>query len=183
MSKILDNYQLGFDELNILMSNIVADGVKPSEGVSAIEDFLISTYARGAYATEDDIDEMHELDTAKMFEALNYKVEGKDFRDRASEYLNSGDVLALMKVADTEYHRMFNRGVIDVALSSDQELTKTWVTMGDEKVRDTHFYLEGVTIPVSEKFVTIGGDSAYAPSGFSLPENNINCRCILKIGK
>lgn len=60
-------------------------------------------------------------------------------------------------------------------------LAKTWVTMLDEKVRDTHQYLEGMTIPLDDEFYTYDGDHAQAPGGFTAAQNNVNCRCQLDI--
>lgn len=60
-------------------------------------------------------------------------------------------------------------------------LSKTWMTMLDEKVRDTHQYLEGMTIPLDDEFYTYDGDHAQAPGGFTSAAENCNCRCQLDI--
>lgn len=60
-------------------------------------------------------------------------------------------------------------------------LSKTWVTMLDEKVRDTHQYLEGMTVPLDDEFYTYDGDHAQAPGGFTAAQNNCGCRCMLDI--
>ena len=52
--------------------------------------------------------------------------------------------------------------------------------MMDERVRDTHYPLEGVTIDMDDDFYTFDGDFASEPGAFMLPENNINCRCYLQ---
>jgi hypothetical protein len=57
--------------------------------------------------------------------------------------------------------------------------SKTWVTMMDDRVRDTHDYLEGETVGIGEDFYTYDGDHASAPGLFELAENNVNCRCEL----
>lgn len=56
---------------------------------------------------------------------------------------------------------------------------KTWQTQKDERVRDTHRFLQGVTIPTDQRFWTIDGDSALTPGGFLTAQNNVNCRCVL----
>jgi uncharacterized protein with gpF-like domain len=58
---------------------------------------------------------------------------------------------------------------------------KRWRTMNDDRVRDTHDYLEGMVVPFSERFYSYDGDSAEYPGGFALPENNINCRCVVEV--
>lgn len=94
----------------------------------------------------------------------------------------------LSRLAETEAHRVLNESILDSALeyakkNPDKHLTKTWATMMDDRVRETHDYLEGVTVPVDARFYTFDGDSAMAPGGFSKPQNSINCRCILRINK
>ena len=49
--------------------------------------------------------------------------------------------------------------------------------MADERVRDTHSYLELETVGIDDDFYTYDGDHAPYPGLFALPENNINCRC------
>lgn len=60
---------------------------------------------------------------------------------------------------------------------------KEWMTMMDDKVRDTHDYLEGMKVPLDAMFMTFDGDQAEAPGGFELAENNVQCRCWLKLTK
>lgn len=56
------------------------------------------------------------------------------------------------------------------------EVTKTWVTEGDDKVRDSHAELDGVTIGLDELFDN-GLDHPSDPDGE--PEAYMNCRCWL----
>ena len=58
---------------------------------------------------------------------------------------------------------------------------KQWRTMEDERVRDTHVYLDGVKAASDERFYTYDGDSARFPGDFSKAQNNINCRCWIDI--
>jgi hypothetical protein len=82
-----------------------------------------------------------------------------------------------------EYHRMYNLGAIDTAEEVQQingiNILKEWHTVGDDKVRETHKYLEGYKIPLDERFYTFDGDSALYPGGFEEAQNNVGCRCIL----
>ena len=56
---------------------------------------------------------------------------------------------------------------------------KVWATMEDERVRETHNFLDGVGVPLGTLFVAIDGDSARYPGDFAKAENNTNCRCTL----
>lgn len=62
--------------------------------------------------------------------------------------------------------------------------TKTWVTMADRKVRETHRDLEGVTISIFEPF-DVGGYQMMVPKDDSMgagPEEIVNCRCSMAWG-
>ena len=60
--------------------------------------------------------------------------------------------------------------------------TKTWLTMRDEKVRDSHAVLDGTSELAGGVFL-VGGHPAPYPGHHSLPvEQRINCRCRLTSG-
>lgn len=107
--------------------------------------------------------------------AVNLRIEGKTFRDRIMEESTPEEIL---RIIETEAHRDYNTGVFDAAEESGQEgIRKQYHTMMDGKVRETHDYLEGAIVGLNDRFYTFDGDSALYPGGFTLPENNINCRC------
>ncbi len=114
-----------------------------------------------------------------MIEALIFfSYDGKDAFDLLEEAYLAKDETRIRTIFENEYHRMYNAGAYDYGVNHYK--AKTWVTAGDEKVRDTHEYLEGVTIPVDAEFITFDDDSALYPGGFSNAGNNVNCRCILE---
>lgn len=57
---------------------------------------------------------------------------------------------------------------------------KTWRTVGDNRVRDTHVDLEGETIPLDEPF-DVGGYEMMVPRDpeVDAPEETVGCRCWL----
>jgi len=56
---------------------------------------------------------------------------------------------------------------------------KTWVTMLDERVRDSHLEMEGKTVKISDDFVLPTGAHCSHPRDKSLPiSESINCRCV-----
>lgn len=59
--------------------------------------------------------------------------------------------------------------------------TKTWHTVLDASVRDTHMELHGETIPEDGYFKTANGEALH-PRGFGIPSEDINCRCTLSYG-
>jgi len=88
----------------------------------------------------------------------------------------------IMRVAETEAHRVFNDGEMDFAVGHGAK-TKTWVTVGDDRVREEHQPLDMVTVPIDEYFVTWDGARAMRPGAFGIPELDINCRCQLSFGR
>ena len=78
--------------------------------------------------------------------------------------------------------RIYNQGAIDaVRANGASGVNKRWQTMMDDRVRDTHSYLQSMEVPFDEDFWTYDGDHAPAPGMFERPENNINCRCIVEV--
>lgn len=91
----------------------------------------------------------------------------------------------LQTLVESEYHRVFNAAEEDGAYEFQSTrglgVSKKWVTVRDEAVRDTHKYLEGVSVALDEEFYTFDGDHASRPGEFTKAENNVNCRCVLKL--
>lgn len=62
---------------------------------------------------------------------------------------------------------------------------KTWLTMGDNKVRDSHSEVDGETLPIEEPFL-VGGSVMMCPQDDSMgagAEELVNCRCICEYSK
>ena len=60
------------------------------------------------------------------------------------------------------------------------QLTHTWETMRDEKVRGSHALADGQTVPINEPF-TVGGYKLMFPCDDSLgapPDEVLGCRCL-----
>jgi hypothetical protein len=86
-------------------------------------------------------------------------------------------------------HQVQNESValsITEADESGIEITKTWVSAGDSKVRDSHAALDGQTVGAQEKFTIPSGPNkgtqADAPGLFGIPEEDYNCRCWVVAG-
>lgn len=171
-----------FDELNNLITALRQTSKEELDRKKAedmIFDLMVIYYAFGCEDAKEEIgkisDKPIELNPIPPMEEIYRQYDGKDFTDRVAEE----EIEGIIRVADTEVRRMYNLGSYGTALKSELNLNKTWVTANDLKVRDTHWYLEGVTLPINEKFVTYDGDEAMYPHGFNTAGNNANCRCIL----
>lgn len=111
--------------------------------------------------------------------AVDLQIDGKTFRDRITEETTPEEILRLI---DTEAHRDYNTGVYDAAVESGiQGIRKRWNTMMDDRVRDPHAYMEGMTVGLDDQFYTYTGDTTLYPGGFGVPELDINCRCYITL--
>lgn len=117
-------------------------------------------------------------DRKKLEESVFKKIEGKTWVERLKEAETDEEV---KRIVETESHRCFSDGQWDSA--EGKATYKTWHTQEDEKVRDTHWYIDGLKVGVDEYFYTLDNDRALKPFGFTLAENNINCRCYLEYTK
>ena len=144
-------------------------------------DLLIMAYVFGNNDANESLGTDISVNYRKMEEALYREFEGKDFAQRVADYVFTGSVEDIMRVAETEVHRDYSAGVYDTAKDSNKQVNKTWETMQDARVREQHFFLQGVTVGISERFYTLDGDSARYPGDFSKAENNVNCRCYISV--
>lgn len=180
--------QMKFDELNQILKEISVDSAEeyyelPEEEKirrkelfwDCLLDFLIDGFAAGLLFIGEDKD----LPEYFRFLDITYP-NGQTVSDLYDKDITDRDKLQVL--LEAEVNRCWNTGFIEAGRGTEG-LEKTWETMGDEKVRMTHDYLENMTLPFDEEFVTIGGDSALAPGMFQDAENNVNCRCWLSYSK
>ena len=197
------------DELSVLRERLQADFELPpeerkkliDERVDEILDILLMQYIYGNedanemlgiivdWSERDETDitlgaEPYPVNDGRMDSAIDTVIADKTWKDRVREWYEPGNGSAddIIRIIETESHRVYNDSILDVGEQAEADtggVWKTWFTMMDDRVRETHEYLESETVPYNEKFYTFDGDSAMAPGGFALPENNINCRCAI----
>ena len=181
--KTLKHYLTKLDELNVITLEIYYSAKTVKDVVDDIFELLVDAYLLGNDHASEMMKTMTVVDTDLMEAAIYRKIDGIDFEDRAEQHVRQGDVTALQTLVESEYHRVHEEGVADGVRQFTREtgipVLKTWRTVGDDRVRDTHDFLEGTTIPMGDLFWTIDGDSALRPGGFANAENNVNCRCWL----
>lgn len=115
-----------------------------------------------------------------------------------------GSYAKSVRIARTEAHRVRETGNLDAAQNLTEKLenagytmTKTWHTMKDERVRPqrryktksgwktgkpgkyNHVKMDGVTVPINEKFKLPSGAETMAPGQSGVAGEDINCRCYL----
>lgn len=171
---------LPIDELNNLKSYLSLamerGDITANEVEDEVLDILIIGWANGLDYASGVLGNSY-LDYGDLQKALDKKIDDKTYKDRVREHFENLDIDGIIRVADTESHRLYNEAVFESARKSGKNVYKTWETMEDDKVRETHDYLEGVSVPLDERFYTFDGDSALYPGDFNTAENNCNCRC------
>jgi len=154
-------------------------------------DVLLTTGPKGGLPWNDAIgrDLQGILDTAKLeptsvMDTLGKVAEMLGVTINTDGQVVTGDVLGdrAIQVATNTAHSMTN----DLALatySSQGAQMKSWQSMGDEKVRDTHVEADakysGDPIPMEQPF-EVGADLLMFPGDPSgSPEETYNCRCVV----
>ena len=190
-----------FDELNNLeasvedlVSNVESIREEPNRAMMGreieddLEELLIMAYVMGSDYANRVLETEVDRDVSKMSAVINAPIEGKTWKDRVREHVQQGDFGMIETVIRTETDRVYNEAVEETAEDIVEEtdvkdVYKTWVTMHDEKVRDTHWHLQGMTIPLDNYFYTFNYDRAKAPHGFGVPQEDCNCRCTLRLSR
>lgn len=187
MNEIFNSYTAAFDELNVITTASYYSADTEEDIEDDILSVLIQAYRLGIETAGRMIDEDLTVDVDKMRDAIYFLIEGKTFEDRVKAHVSAGSLPGLQTLVESEYERVFNIAVYDggnqYQRTTGGRVSKTWLTMMDEDVRDTHKYLEGMTVPLNDYFFTWDGDSALAPHGFTQARNNVNCRCVLMLSK
>lgn len=177
---------LPFDELNRF-----ADAVRSRYGkeplvkddeddiIDEMLDLFLLAYAMGNGVTNANLSSTWTPTLDDVWKTVDAEVAGKTWTERVKEYFNNGGTVDdIVRIAETETHRIANTAALDTAKNAGAK-RKTWVTMLDDKVREQHEWLEGVTVGINDEFYTDDGDHAFAPGMFTMAQNNVNCRCEL----
>lgn len=201
MSKSAKAFLTKLDELNVIMLESYYSASRKKQVIEDLYDLLVEAYLLGIEHVSEDVGrviivgperepgektgKVVTVDMKNLEAAVNREIEGETFEDRAEKHIRAEDTRALQTLAETEYHRVFNEATADAAAEYTREtgkpVMKTWRTMRDNRVRDTHVGLEGQRIPFDAWFYANDGDQALFPGGFTNPENNVNCRCLLDV--
>lgn len=166
------------DEINNLRIELEnAEKLNKDEIIDSVLDLLIMSYVFGVDFINEGFGKEIVPKMDKMESAIEKKWDGKGFRDRISEYVESGSVEDIMRVVDTDTHRVYEQAAYDTALEAGAK-NKTWNVLGIN-TRDSHWYLDQLTIPIDKEFYTYKGHHTYYPGEFGEPDEDVNCRCWL----
>ena len=140
--------------------------------------FLLAT-ANGMEVVNADLGSDVVLPLNIALDIVDERIDGKTWRDRVMDYYqNGGNEFDIRRIAETETHRDANAAAYHTAAKAGAT-TKTWNTMMDDRVRDTHQYLQGVSAPMDGSFYSFRGGSTLYPGQWGIAEEDVNCRCWL----
>lgn len=166
------------DELNVLKSDLERNWDDIDAAIEVALDWLLLAYADGKSDTEVQLNGHTEVGIDHVIGVISEEIGGKNVFERINEYVELNEVEDLVMMLGNERQRVYNTASFETATELGAK-TKTWHTMEDNRVRDSHFYLDKVTKPINEEFHTIWGNSGQHPGGFNAPDDDINCRCYL----
>ena len=142
-----------------------------------LEDLFLLAYANGNEMTNLQLASNIEPSLEDVIRVVDKEIAGKTWRDRVREYYDNGGTIAdIERIADTETHRDSNAAAYETAKAAGAT-TKTWKTMMDDRVRDSHYWLEGVSAPIDGEFYNYKGQSTMYPGEWGVAEEDVNCRC------
>jgi uncharacterized protein with gpF-like domain len=83
------------------------------------------------------------------------------------------------RIARTEIIGASNRGAYEAGRATGIALNKMWIATVDDRTRDSHRELDGVTVGRDDSF-RVGQDWMETPGDLSAPPENVcNCRCAI----
>ena len=140
-------------------------------------DIFLLSYANGVVETNAALASTYEPTLDDVMRTVDKEVVGKTWRDRMREIYDIGGTVAdVVRIAETEAHRDSNAAAYETAKAAGAK-NKTWHTMLDDRVRDSHFWLEGVSAPIDGEFYNYKGESTMYPGEWGIAEEDVNCRC------
>ena len=183
VQQIEKKYLSSFDELNTMVQGMMKN-MSLSEFLDNAEDILIAAYKRGSNDVLAMLDYSfaYDLDITKLRTALNEVKGNMTYVNRIILGFENYSLKEMQRLMSAEYHRMYNAGAYDVATEIEQTnnvvIMKEWHTVGDDRVREPHTWLEGYKVSLDEPFYLMGYEAMY-PGDFGVAELDVGCRCIL----
>ena len=177
-----------FDELNAFKEQLPihfdADGHIRSKQdeediIDELLDLFLLAYANGVEDVNNALNSSVKPPLSNVMETVDKEIAGKTWRERVHEYAENGGTIGdIIRIAETESHRDSNEAAYKTAVEAGAT-RKTWNTVLDDRVREDHEWLQGVTAPIDGYFYSPQGDKTLFPGQWGVPEQDVNCRCYL----
>lgn len=164
------------------------------KGIGAVADFSMLNQAQISEAIKNPYDRIGFIqrdkdNAAQLIKQMRQEItqgliQGKSFQETARTVKNRMEIGGsnALRIVRTESKRARGKAKQDTqeeAQSLGIEMQKMWVSAIDDRTRDSHQALDGVTINIDEDFTTENGASGPGPGQFNDPAEDINCRCTI----
>ena len=182
MSRILP-----LDELNVIKGKYEQSGTDTpitdfdlEDIIDELLDLFLLAIANGVISINEQFDADYRPSATVIENVIYKKIDGVTWKDRIETWYKEGGTSAdIVRIAETESHRIGNEIAFEAAKAVGAK-NKTWLTMLDDRVRDTHEFLESVSVGIADDFYSYDGDHAPYPGAFEKATNNVGCRCEVK---
>lgn len=122
-----------------------------------------------------------------LSQGKSYSAMARDLRDQVGKGLRESRTI--VRTESARVRSKSTTDALDHASNQGVEMTKTWRTVDDERVRTkestggetSHRKMEGVTIPYEEEFILPSGVRTFAPTQSGNAPDDVNCRCFIEI--
>lgn len=112
--------------------------------------------------------------TDAQIERMTARYRERYLKFRAETIARTESLRAVNEGTQEMYQQAFDEGVL-----SPDEVKRTWVTAGDERVRTSHAFLDGQARAPGEPFETGLGQLMFPGDPSAPPAETVNCRCAL----
>lgn len=179
-----------FDEVNALTQKLVEAQKSPDTDekrsmvdklLDEVEEMLEMDYFYGVLDASKGIGRSIDPDVWEAERLINEKFEGRDYRQRLTDYIYHGNEYDIKRVLETDAHRVYNGAVWNSGRRAGAT-QKTWNCMMLPTSRDTHVYLDGVTVGIDDEFYNYRGESTLYPGQWGIADQDVNCECWLTLG-
>lgn len=174
-----------FDEINALENYLqqifekqgTISVINKDEIADLMFDLYIISYLNGTEQVNMELDVSVSPNPQKMQNTIFKKYNNTDFLQRVYEYIKSDNLQGLIRVIETDTHRIYNSAAFNAAKEVGAKF-KTWNCLFINS-RDTHEYLHETSVGIDEMFFTYLGDGALFPGEFGIAGEDCNCNCWL----
>lgn len=113
--------------------------------------------------------------TQEQIDRMTSRYSERFVRHRSEVIARTEALRAVHEGSDEMFRQAIDDGTLDPS-----SIIRTWITAGDERVRDSHDAMSGQEAGIDEPFITGNGNEIMFPGDPNAPPNEtIQCRCVV----
>lgn len=147
--------------------------------IDELLDLFLLSYANGVESVNSEAPSKFSPTIDDVQATVYEKIDGRTWEDRVWDYYESGgNSDRIMEIVRTESHRDANAAAYIAAERTGAKRSR-WNCMMLETSRDSHIYLDGVTVPMGGYFYSYKGGRTQYPGQWGIADEDCNCLCWL----